>query len=405
MTVAPTRDTGTAQPADDQARPSLSRIWHGTRQFRPVLLLLVGLVLLLALTLPGFRSVANVQNLLSGVSVLWVVSLGMTFALLSAGADLSVGALATLTGVILAFLLGEHVPGWAAIVISVAVVTILGAVVNGLLIGIGRLSFFVVTLASMTTLTGVVNLWTQGQSTFVTDGLIIGIGAYQVAGLSLPVWIMVVTLALALWLQRFTYFGRDVYAVGGSPVAAKLSGIRTGRTLSAVYGLTAACAALGGVITVGRIGVAVPNVDGNLPLAAIAAVLLGGTSLMGGVGGVGGTVLGVLFIGTLQNGLSIAGLPSFWQQVVTGVILVIAVLGDRLAHGSQAFRRVLGRWRPDSVAVPPQATAATTRCSGRAPKPQQQHRRRRQPRSRNRTQLRIRSVCQKGGDDHARPKR
>jgi ribose/xylose/arabinose/galactoside ABC-type transport system permease subunit len=334
-----------------------ARAWAGTRQFRPVLCLLVALVVVLVATQPSFRTSSNLQNLLSGVSVLWVVSIGMTFALLSAGADLSVGAVATLAGVGLGELVSHGVPGFAAIVIVVLVGALLGALANGLFVGFGRLSFFVVTLASMTALTGAVNLWTNGRSTYVTDGAVTGIGDYKFAGLTIPVWIMIGTFAVGLWVQRATYFGRDVYAVGGSVTAANLSGIRTGRTLTAVYALTAGCAALAGVVAVGRIGVAVPNVDGNLPLQSIAAVLLGGTSLMGGLGGLGGTALGVLFIGTLQNGLSLAGLPSFWQQVVTGVILVLAVSGDRLAHRGSSWAGPLGRrlgrrpaaGRPDTV--------------------------------------------------------
>lgn len=355
------------QPPQERARATESRparVWAATRPFRPVLILLVALLVILLATQPAFRTSANLQNLLSGVSVLWVVSLGMTFALLSAGADLSVGAVATLAGVLVAGLVGVGVPGLWAIVVTVVAGTVLGAVVNGLLIGVGRLSFFVVTLASMTALTGAVNLLTNGQSVFVTDEVVTGIGEYAFAGLTIPVWIMILTFPVGVWLQSYTYFGRDVYAVGGSPVAAELSGIRTERTLSAVYALTAGCAALGGVIAVGRIGVAVPNVDGNLPLQSIAAVLLGGTSLAGGVGGLAGTALGVLFIGALQNGLSLAGLPSFWQQVVTGVILVLAVLGDRFASRSGArsrsrgLRRLVAR-RADTPAAPAAADTHT----------------------------------------------
>jgi len=155
---------------------------------------------------------------------------------------------------------------------------------------------------------------------------------------------MIVSFLIALYVQHRTYWARDVYAIGGSIVAARLSGIRTSLTLISVYALAGGCAALGGVITTGRIGAAAPQPDPNLPLQAIAAVLLGGTSLLGGQGGVGGTALGVLFIGILQNGLSIAGLSSFWQQVVTGVILVVAVGGDQLSmrRGIGGVRKRLG---------------------------------------------------------------
>ena len=122
---------------------------------------------------------------------------------------------------------------------------------------------------------------------------------------------MAVVFALTLYLQTRTHFGRDVFAVGGSLTAARLSGIRTARVLIVVYSFVGLCAGLGGVVAAGRIGGAAPQVDGSLPLQAIAAVLLGGTSLTGGLGGVGGTVFGVLFLGILQNGLSLSGVqPS-----------------------------------------------------------------------------------------------
>jgi ribose transport system permease protein len=242
---------------------------------------------------------------------------------------------------------------------------VLGAVVNGGLIGRFRLSFFVVTLASMTGLTGAVNLWSGTQSFTVNSPVALDIGVNAILGVPAPIWIMIIAFGLSLWLQRWTYFGRDVYAVGGSLKAARLSGVRTTRTLITVYGISAFCAAIAGIITVGRIGVAAPNVDANLPLQAIAAVLLGGTSLVGGSGGVGGTVLGVIFLGMLQNGLSIAGVPSFWQQVVTGIILVLAVLGDHLGIIGDRLRRRGRRGAGDPPAA--EAGAETGTAAGILP--------------------------------------
>jgi ribose transport system permease protein len=159
--------------------------------------------------------------------------------------------------------------------------------------------------------------------------------------------------AVCLYVQTRTYFGRDVYAVGGSPVAARLAGIRAPRTLFLVYAIAGGTAALAGAIAVGRVGAATPQVDATLPLQAIAAVLLGGTALTGGYGGVGGTALGVLFIAVLQNGLSVSGVSTDWQNVVTGIILVVAVLGDRLRlSGGLARLRVGGRGR-DQTDPPP----------------------------------------------------
>jgi ribose/xylose/arabinose/galactoside ABC-type transport system permease subunit len=159
-----------------------------------------------------------------------------------------------------------------------------------------------------------------------------------------------VVAAITQWVLRSTYFGRDVYAVGGNRDAARLSGINVGRTIMAVYAIAGLLAALGGVIQVARIGAASPLVGGTIVFDAAAAVLLGGTSFAGGIGGMTGTVVGVLFLGVLQNGLSVAGVQSFWQQVITGVILIAAVLIDQVKRQGWASvglrRRSSGRGRP-----------------------------------------------------------
>ena len=295
--------------------------WRGTRLFRPILVLTILLLIALTATQSEFLTTQNIQNLLTGISALWIISLGMTFVLITAGADLSVSAISALTGIFLAKIISGGVPGWPAVILTLLFGSVLGAVINGGLIGRFRLSFFVVTLASMTALTGAVNLWSGTQSFTVSSPVALEIGVSNVLGLPAPIWIMIVAFAISLWLQRWTYFGRDVYAVGGSIKAARLSGIRTTRTLLITYGISAFCATIAGIITVGRIGVAAPNVDPNLPLQAI------------------GTIVGVIFLGMLQNGLSIAGVPSFWQQVVTGIILVLAVLGDQLGLIGARLRR------------------------------------------------------------------
>ena len=312
--------------------------WRGTRLFRPILLITAVLTIGLAVTQDGFATWQNVQNLLAGISGVWIIALGMTFVLITAGADLSVSAISALAGIFLAKVIEAGVPGWPAVLLTLIFGFAVGAVLNGGLIGRLGLSFFVVTLASSTTLTGAVNLWSDTQSITVNSPVAADLGIRVVFGLPVPIWIMAILFVIALYVQRYTYYGRDIYAVGGSLTAARLSGVRTTRTLVIAYGITGFCGAFAGIIGAGRIGVAAPNVDANLPLAAIAAVLLGGTSLVGGVGGVGGTVIGVLFLGVLSNGLAIAGVPTFWQQVVTGVILVVAVLGDQIGLVRERLR-------------------------------------------------------------------
>jgi ribose/xylose/arabinose/galactoside ABC-type transport system permease subunit len=270
-----------------------------------------------------------------------------------------VGAIASIAGILLAKLLDLGMPGLPSVLLALLFGALVGGFINGFLVGSLNLSFFVVTLASMITLTGVVNLWSNTKSYFVNDSLINRIGVENTLGLPTTIWIMIVTFAIALYVQHRTYWARDIYAIGGSVVAARLSGIRTSLILFSAYALSGACAALGGIITTGRIGASTPQPDPNLPLQAIAAVLLGGTSLFGGQGGVGGTALGVLFIGILQNGLSISGVSSFWQQVITGVILVAAVLGDRITvSGGLAGLRTRLRARSVAASAPAGETAA-----------------------------------------------
>jgi ribose/xylose/arabinose/galactoside ABC-type transport system permease subunit len=343
--VLPSAEDGTAvgrPPARTDPSPARA-VWNRTRSFRPVLVLLIGLIVVLSLREPSFFTLVNLQDIATSVSVLWIVALGATFVQLSGGIDLSSGAVAALAGICLAKLVGTGLPGALVIVIVIALGAAVGAVVNGIPVGILRLNVFVVTLASMTAITGVVSLWSGTQSTYVTSPAVGWLAISNFLGTPMPIWIMAALFLLFLYVQTRTYFGRDIYAVGGSITAARLSGIRTSRTLVIVWAIEGAMAALAGIIAVGRIGAAAPQPDNTLPLNAIAAILLGGSALTGGIGGVGGTVLGVLFIGVLQNGLSLSGVPTNWQQVVTGIILVAAVLGDRMQNS-----RVRIRLRPAS---------------------------------------------------------
>jgi ribose transport system permease protein len=305
-------------------------LWQATRRFRPILGLDILLLIVFSIAQSGFLTSVNLQNILTSEAVLWVIAMGMTFVLLSGGFDLSVAAVASLAGIFFAKLAGGSIPGGLVLALTVAFGFVVGGLVNGTLIGRLGLNVFVVTLASLTALTGVVSLWTNVQSIYVTAPILQQIAINSILGVPTLIWIMGLTFLLALYVQTRTYFGRDVYAIGGSLTAARLSGMRTSLVLFTVYAISGACAALGGVISAGRIGAATPQVDATLPLQAIAAVLIGGTSLTGGAGGVTGTAIGVLFIGILDNGLSLAGISSFWQEVITGLILVAAVMGDKV---------------------------------------------------------------------------
>ncbi|MBM3677154.1 MAG: ABC transporter permease [Actinobacteria bacterium] len=315
-------------------------MWSSASRYAVVLVLLVVLFVVFSIALDRFATWPNIENLLTSVSILWVVSMGMTFVVLTGGIDLSVGSLLALSGLVLSDLFNDAgLPAWLAVIVTLLIVSVIGGAVNGVFIGKVGLSFFVVTLGTLSLYRGIVNIWSDTKTTYITDPFLDGIGFGKGLGIATPIWIMLATFLIAFVVLRWTYFGRDVYAVGGNIDAARLSGINVARTLIMVYAIAGLCAGIGGMIQAGRLGAASPLVGEDIPLNAAAAVLLGGTSFLGGVGSVVGTAVGVLFIGTLQNGLSIWGVSSFWQQVVTGAILIVAVAIDRLQQGGIRVRR------------------------------------------------------------------
>jgi ribose/xylose/arabinose/galactoside ABC-type transport system permease subunit len=302
-----------------------------TSRFLTVLALLIALFVYFSVTQSAFLTSANIDNLLTSVSILFVVSIGMTFVMLAGGFDISLGSLLALSGIVLGKLLVETgLPVGVAVIATLAAGALIGGAVNGFLIGRMGLSFLVVTLGTLTLFRGVLNLWSDAKTISISSPFLDSLAFGKFLGLPIPVWIMIGVFVVASYVLRQTFFGRDIYAVGGSPDAARLSGINVPRTTIAVYAIAGLLAALGGVIQDARIGAASPLVGDTIVFDAAAAVLLGGTSFAGGLGGVTGTVVGVLFLGTLQNGLAVAGVQSFWQQVVTGAILIVAITLDKV---------------------------------------------------------------------------
>jgi ribose transport system permease protein len=308
-------------------------------RFLAVLLLLVFVFVYFSLTDSRFLTSSDIDALLTSASILWVVAIGLTFVMLTGGFDLSLGSLLALSGICLGHLMvGSGVPFGPSIALTLLFGLAVGACVNGVLIGRLGLPFLVVTLGTLTLYGGLVNLWSKSFTTQILNSSLTALAFNHAAGVPIPVWIMIGVFLAALYLQRSTYFGRDVYAVGGSADAARLSGVRVARTLIAVYGIAGLLAGLAGVLQDARIGAASPLVGGTVIFDAAAAVLLGGTSFAGGVGGVGGTAIGVLFLATLQQGLSVSGVQDYWQQIITGVILVVVVTIDRIQRGGLSIR-------------------------------------------------------------------
>ena len=307
------------------------------QRFLAVLVLLIAVFVFFTLTQQRFLTSGNIDALLSSASILWMVAIGLTFVMLTGGFDLSLGSLLALSGIAMGtFMTQWGVPVGFAIPMTILFGALVGAAGNGFLIGKVQLPFLVVTLGTLTLYSGLVNLWSKEVTTEVPSNTLTAIAFNNAAGVPVSVWIMIGVWLVALYVQRSTYFGRDVYAVGGSADAAQLSGVRVSRTLIAVYAIAGGLAGVAGVIQVARIGAASPQVGGTIIFDAAAAVLLGGTSFSGGVGGVGGTAIGVLFLATVQNGLSVSGVAGFWQQVISGGILIVVVTLDRVQRGGLA---------------------------------------------------------------------
>ena len=305
--------------------PSLSSMppWFG------VLVLEIILLIVMALTQPVFFSGSNLSNIVRSSAIPIILGIGMTFAILTGGIDLSIGSILAFTGILLSgFIVQMPLP--AAVLASVLLATFLVGGINGLLIGRLGLNAFVVTLGTLGIFRGISYLVTNGTTRTIETGSFINtIGDGNIGPVPGPMIVVIIVAGISAWVLKSTYFGRDVYAVGGNEFAARLAGVYTTRVKMTVYIISALLAALAGIMQVGRLQSAAPTAGVGIELAVVAGVLLGGTRLSGGVGSITGTVIGLLFLQTVSNSLTIQGVSSYWQQSVTGVLLGAAVLFDR----------------------------------------------------------------------------
>ncbi|WP_255428488.1 ribose ABC transporter permease [Sporosarcina psychrophila] len=294
---------------------------------------LIGLlliVIIISIMSPNFLTLNNLLNVLRQVSINALIAFGMTFVILTGGIDLSVGSILALTGAVTAGLMAGGMDPLLAMFLGLLLGAVLGAI-NGVIIAKGKVAPFIATLATMTIYRGLTLVYTEGKP-------ISGLGdsqAFQLLGkgyffgIPVPVITMGITFGILYFILKKTTFGRRVYAVGGNEEASRLSGISVDRIKIYVYALTGMLAALAALILTSRLNSAQPTAGNMFELDAIAAVVLGGTSLTGGRGWIVGTLIGALIIGVLNNGLNLIGVSSFFQQVVKGAVILVAVLLDR----------------------------------------------------------------------------
>lgn len=294
---------------------------------------LIGLFLIaiiLSVMSSDFLTVNNIFNVLRQVSINALIAFGMTFVILTGGIDLSVGSILALSSALTAGMLAGGTDPIMALLLGLMAGAAMGAI-NGLIITKGKVAPFIATLATMTIYRGFTLVYTEGRPiTGLSDAVsfqMLGKGYFF--GIPFPIITMLITYAILYFLLKKTTFGRGVYAIGGNEEASLLSGLRVDRIKIGVYSLTGLLAALAGTTLTSRLNSAQPTAGVSYELDAIAAVVLGGTSLSGGRGWIFGTLVGALIIGVLNNGLNLLNVSSFYQQVVKGGVILLAVLLDR----------------------------------------------------------------------------
>ncbi|WP_260292172.1 ribose ABC transporter permease [Proteus vulgaris] len=305
-----------------------SKAWLLEQKSLIALLLLIVVVSTLS---PNFFTLNNIFNILQQTSVNAIMAVGMTLVILTSGIDLSVGSLLALTGAVAASMVGADVNALVAVVGALALGAAIGGV-TGIIVAKGKVQAFIATLVMMLLLRGVTRVYTDGSpiNTGFSDNadLFSWFGIGRPFGIPTPIWLMMTVFLSAWYLLHHTRLGRYIYALGGNESATRLSGISVDKIKIIVYALCGLLAALASVIEVARLSSAQPMAGNGYELDAIAAVVLGGTSLAGGKGRIIGTLIGALILGFLNNALNLLGISSNYQMIVKAVVILLAVLVD-----------------------------------------------------------------------------
>ena len=304
-----------------------------------IVLILIGMIVILAVLTGGrFLGAQNLINIVRQVSVIAILAIGMTVAIISTGIDLSVGSIVALSAVVATSLAqspdatnlmypGLSVPIFVAIGAGLLVGAAAGFI-NGFLIARFRIAPFIATLGMMTAARGLALIYSDGRPISKLSGDFNFIGQGSIVGIPVPIVLLLVVAVGARLLLNNTRFGRHVYALGGNEQAARVSGVNVSRVKIGIYTFSGLLAGLGGMIVAARIGSGNPQLGTGAELDAITAAVIGGTSFSGGIGTVWGTIVGALIIGSLNTGLDLLNVSPFTQQVVKGVIIVLAIIID-----------------------------------------------------------------------------
>ncbi len=331
------------------------------RELRAVWMLLFVCVVLFIAT-PLFLTGSNLLNVLLAASVTALLAAGQTYVIILAEIDLSVGAVLGLSSVVTAFTLQDQ-----PLVVGLLAGWVVGAVaglVNGLLVTKLRMPSFIATLAMMSVLAGLTLQLSQGNPVSISSDAFLSIGQSRVLGVPTPVWIMLVAFAIFGFVLARTRYGRYVYAVGDNADAARLAGIKVHRVKILAFVISGLLSSTAGFILAARLGTAQPTAGTGLELAAIAAVIIGGTSLAGGRGALAGTLIGALLLGVIDNGLNLLDVSPFLQGVVKGLVILVAIFLDRNSDRVRALARIVRSTRGPGPEAPRTVTADSLTPTG-----------------------------------------
>ncbi len=303
------------------------------RQFG-LLFVALFIVILMSFLSPVFLTSQNITNILRQISLNGILSVGMTFVILTGGIDLSVGSVVGITGVITGSLMINDT-NWMAAALAALVLSVICGAINGWLIAYVGFQPFIATLSTMTIGRGFALAYSNGKPYTITNAGFIKIGQGYLGSIPIPIILLVIFCAAGLIILQMTTFGRYVFAIGGNKSAARLSGVRTRRVELFVYVISSVCAWMVGLILAARISSGQPTAGESYEMDAIAATAIGGTSMNGGIGSLTGTILGFVIIGLLSNSMNLMNINSFYQQIVKGLLIIIAVFLDMKTKGKK----------------------------------------------------------------------
>jgi len=292
-----------------------------------MVLILLGMILIFSILSPFFFNVKNIWAIGLTISVIGIVCIGQSLVLLTGMFDLSVGAVAGFVGMVVAILTKAGGSYPLTLLLGLVIGAVIG-LVNGLLITKGRVNAMITTLSMMSIFNGATFLVSKGYAVGLNQTAFRFLGTTRVMGVPLPIIILVVLYIVFYFILKKTVYGRYIYCMGGNKEAARLSGIDVDKIQISVFVLTGVLAAFGGIMLASRLGSAQVSAGSQYPLNSIAACVLGGIALSGGYGNIFGSLVGVAIIGVLQSGLIMINMPSYYQWMATGVVLIIAVFFD-----------------------------------------------------------------------------